>query len=517
MKNIVNGKEYFWINEELLSSTEEIFVIKNEKFSFECTPINNKYFPVPNDFTNLFYHNNNYGLRTVCLYLLNHSYGKIISKDVWLDKDDLINGRKCENGDDRYDGGLGLDESCIWRALQKGVEEKIIVWTDKNYDGSNRKLYNLKFEGDLVDENNKYLGTLPWEKPIKNYKKEVKTTQAKSVDELLGDHGFIPKSCNSTKDSYSEKLQIDEFAYERYIIAYTNYINAFTSYVDTCQIPGFTTNPNYSYAIEPLSGNDQVSNIYLETKPISNGNRMNVDDHRMNVDDHCMNVDDHCMNVDDHCMNVDDHCMDVDDHCMNVDDDCINVGDYCMNVDEHCKNVEKQEVKEKPNNYLIKELIKKPEVVKVNYNTRISSAVISGDKKAFLKSLGVRNPNLQKICDLQITDEYIFAWTLFKHAHPDFRDNPELGFLVKSLLDNADPPMEYLLISNLSVENWLDIFVILSDEQNKYDPQVYLLKTELQEVGLICKKILGSSIKSRIPKKLAELSINLLLEEEQND
>lgn len=459
-KNTVNGKEYYRINEELISSTEDKFEIKNEKFSFECTPINKKYFTVSNDFTSFFYHNNNFWLRLICLYLMDHSCGKYFSKDVWLDKDDFKNGRKFDIGDDRYDRGLELDESCIWRALQKGIELKIIVWTDKNYDGTNRKLYNLKFEGDQVDENNRFLGTLPWEKQNSNYKKDEKTKQFQSIENLLIDQSFIPNYCNSTQDANSEIIPIDEFAHEKFINAYSNYINAFTNYIDTCQISGFTTNPNYIYAMENFINDDDISKNVLETDN--------------------------------------------------------NAANYYVNADDHYMNVEKQAVKEKPNNSLT-EFNKKPEEVTIDYDQKISSAVISGDKKTFLKSLGVRNPNLQKICDLQVTDEYIFAWTLFKYAHSDFRDNPELGFLVKSLLDNADPPMEYLLISNLSVGNWLDIFEILSDEQNKYDPPVYLLETELIEMGLLCKKILGSSIKNRIPKILTEFSINILSQEEQND
>lgn len=121
------------------------------------------YFKMPKDWTDVTCGLSSSITLLLVEYFIRHAWGYQNSDGVWLDMDDLLNGRRYQDGR-RYDAGLGCDPKSLRGALEEALRLGLIVWTGRCEKG---RLFNLHLAGMPTGEGGEYLGTLPWESPVK--------------------------------------------------------------------------------------------------------------------------------------------------------------------------------------------------------------------------------------------------------------------------------------------------------------------------------------------------------------
>lgn len=145
-----------------LSTLEELGYV--EKLGFNCyrpklKPATSDYFKLPKAWTDITAQVRSSLTVLITEYFMRHAWGFQNPQGVWLDVDELQNGRRYADGR-RYDAGVGADMKSIRAALEEAVAFGLVVWTDRCETG---RLYNLHLAGMETGTNGEYLGELPWE------------------------------------------------------------------------------------------------------------------------------------------------------------------------------------------------------------------------------------------------------------------------------------------------------------------------------------------------------------------
>lgn len=184
-----------------LASLEDLGYI--EKLGFNCyrpklKPATSEYFKLPKMWTDITAQVRSSLTVLITEYLMRHTWGFQNPQGVWMDVDELQNGRSYADGR-RYDAGVGGDIKSIRAALEEAVALGLVVWTDRC---ETSRLYNLHLAGMKTGTDGEYLGELPWETQaetqdngttvIETINNEEETPWEKPLGEVLAEEINLP-------------------------------------------------------------------------------------------------------------------------------------------------------------------------------------------------------------------------------------------------------------------------------------------------------------------------------------
>ncbi|HPH97295.1 MAG TPA: hypothetical protein PKW33_11880 [Anaerolineaceae bacterium] len=177
-----------------LSTLEELGYV--EKLGFNCyrpklKPATSDYFKLPKAWTDITAQVRSSLTVLITEYFMRHAWGFQNPQGVWLDVDELQNGRRYADGR-RYDAGVGADMKSIRAALEEAVAFGLVVWTDRCEYG---RLYNLHLAGMQVGQGGEYLGDLPWDQA------DAEESTAEVIETMKGEE--------TVPDSFWEKPLAD--------------------------------------------------------------------------------------------------------------------------------------------------------------------------------------------------------------------------------------------------------------------------------------------------------------------
>lgn len=150
------------------SYTPRISTAVDEQFDAEAPftgfdlPVEN-YFKVPVRWTDLTRQTNSAACILATEYFFRHGWGYHNHHGIWMEADEVANGRRYVNSTRRYDTGIGFDLSTTYRGLNEAVERGFLVWAERYENSTPRRVFNLRLQGMPVDETGKFTGRLPWE------------------------------------------------------------------------------------------------------------------------------------------------------------------------------------------------------------------------------------------------------------------------------------------------------------------------------------------------------------------
>jgi hypothetical protein len=178
------------------------------------------YFKVPASWTNLTRETGSAACILTTEYLFRHGWGYNNPNGVWMDTDDIANGRKYVNTKRRYDKGIGFEISTINRAISEAVERGFLVWAERwdDHNYTMRRVYNLRLRGMPVAADGRYMGRLPWDDDI--------PSEAQSAPVSIVEVGMciveakptsIVEEVSRTDEDFGSVVEVVESAYEAVI------------------------------------------------------------------------------------------------------------------------------------------------------------------------------------------------------------------------------------------------------------------------------------------------------------
>ena len=143
---------------------------------------------------------------------------------------------------------------------------------------------------------------------------------------------------------------------------------------------------------------------------------------------------------------------------VDADISCVSAYSSCVDVNDFCESVEELLVKETSNTQLSRNQIETTTSNQTDiFDQTLAVAVVNGNQKEFLLSIGIVGSPIDKILGLNLPDEYLFGWALFNSTDHNCRSKSDNGFIVNRLKNRDSPDYDCLSIGRLNVRDWIEL------------------------------------------------------------
>lgn len=129
----------------------------------------NDYYMLPKQWTDTCCHIKSPVVIRLIEYLMMHTWRHAHPLGLWLTAKEIMHGRRNLKTGVRYDHGISCADSSGYAAINEAIQLGLLIWTDRNPDGSDTRLYCLAQSDYPYDnESGEYTGRLPWEWDIQD-------------------------------------------------------------------------------------------------------------------------------------------------------------------------------------------------------------------------------------------------------------------------------------------------------------------------------------------------------------